>query len=164
MRIPLRAARPVPTMTAVGVARPRAQGQAITNVVTQKRSAKRKRPVSRQGCQDLDGNNAKMKQPQNNTNNQQNNKNYNKGRTKDKKKNLLKFHVLPSPFSPNKSTIPVFAGSQSSGKTVYPTPSQTKNAVSERATTTGTKYDEILSAIACGGKSIKLSARKKTSK
>ena len=31
MRIPLRAPTPVPTITAVGVARPRAQGQAITS-------------------------------------------------------------------------------------------------------------------------------------
>jgi len=32
IRIPIEAAKPVPTITAVGVARPRAQGQAITRV------------------------------------------------------------------------------------------------------------------------------------
>ena len=39
MRIPYDAARPVPTMTAVGVARPRAHGQAITRVEIPKSKA-----------------------------------------------------------------------------------------------------------------------------
>jgi len=40
IRIPYEAARPVPTMTAVGVARPRAQGQAMTKVEIPKSKAK----------------------------------------------------------------------------------------------------------------------------
>lgn len=39
IRIPLEAASPVPTMTAVGVARPRAHGQAITRVEMPKSKA-----------------------------------------------------------------------------------------------------------------------------
>ncbi len=42
MRIPLAAPRPVPTMTAVGVARPRAQGQLITSTETARVSAAEK--------------------------------------------------------------------------------------------------------------------------
>ena len=45
MSTPLAAPIPVPTITAVGVARPRAQGQAITSVVMRNRSANRKRPM-----------------------------------------------------------------------------------------------------------------------
>mmetsp|Transcript_4388 Transcript_4388/g.14184 ORF Transcript_4388/g.14184 Transcript_4388/m.14184 type:complete len:350 (-) Transcript_4388:1009-2058(-) len=41
MRMPLSAPTPVPTMTAVGVARPSAQGQAMTRTEMPKRSAKR---------------------------------------------------------------------------------------------------------------------------
>ena len=39
IRIPLEAATPVPTITAVGVARPSAQGQAITRVEIPKSNA-----------------------------------------------------------------------------------------------------------------------------
>ncbi len=42
MRMPLVAATPVPTMTAVGVASPSAQGQAMTSTLMPKSSAKRK--------------------------------------------------------------------------------------------------------------------------
>ena len=42
MRMPWEAATPVPTMTAVGVASPRAQGQAITSTAMPNSSAKRK--------------------------------------------------------------------------------------------------------------------------
>ena len=42
MRMPCAAATPDPTMTAVGVARPRAQGQAMTRVEIPKSSANRK--------------------------------------------------------------------------------------------------------------------------
>ena len=42
MRMPREAATPVPTMTAVGVANPSAQGQAMTTTAMPKRSAKRK--------------------------------------------------------------------------------------------------------------------------
>ena len=43
MMIPREAAMPVPTMTAVGVANPRAQGQAITSVEIPKFRANTKR-------------------------------------------------------------------------------------------------------------------------
>lgn len=42
MRMPCEAATPVPTMTAVGVARPRAQGQAMTSTAMPNSRAKRK--------------------------------------------------------------------------------------------------------------------------
>ncbi len=42
MRMPICAATPVPTMTAVGVARPRAQGQAMTSTAMPNSSANRK--------------------------------------------------------------------------------------------------------------------------
>eukprot|EP00123_Amoebidium_parasiticum_P017272 comp23779_c2_seq1/m.41236 comp23779_c2_seq1/g.41236 ORF comp23779_c2_seq1/g.41236 comp23779_c2_seq1/m.41236 type:complete len:313 (+) comp23779_c2_seq1:1163-2101(+) len=42
IRTPWRAPRPVPTMTAVGVARPRAHGQAMTSTVMRKLKARRK--------------------------------------------------------------------------------------------------------------------------
>ena len=42
MRMPWEAATPVPTMTAVGVASPRAQGQAITSTAMPNSSANRK--------------------------------------------------------------------------------------------------------------------------
>ena len=52
MRMPCAAATPEPTITAVGVARPKAQGQAITSVLMLKSRAKRKAllPAGYQSC------------------------------------------------------------------------------------------------------------------